>query len=51
MVAIAPENEKVNGAFFSDCQETKSVGISYNKEEQKKLWDYSIKAVGLEEKN
>ncbi len=51
MIAVAPENEKVTGTFWSDCLNTTSVKISYNKEEQKKLWDYSVKAVGLEEKN
>ena len=46
-VALSPEAENVNGKFWSECQQVESSALSQNEEIQKKMWDWSVKSVGL----
>jgi len=47
-VAIAPEMERVGGLYFWDCHPTSPSAHASNDEDASRLWEESVKLVGLE---
>ena len=46
-VATAPELQGVTGRYFANCAETASSGLSNDRDLQDRLWDVSLRQVGL----
>ncbi len=46
-LALSPELEGVTGKYYSGSKEKKASDDTYNEELAKKLWDVSVKLVGL----
>ena len=47
--AVSEEMEGVSGQYLADCKIKKSSAASLDSEMAQRLWDVSMKAVGLEE--
>jgi len=48
-LASSPDVKGVTGKYWQDKKAIKSSDISYDRDEQQKLWDYSLEVTGLEE--
>lgn len=48
-LASSPEVEGVTGKFFVDCKERRSSDMSYDRENQRRLWQVSEEMTGLEQ--
>jgi retinol dehydrogenase 14 len=46
-LASSPDVEGVSGKYFNDKKETRSNRLSYNRDDQKRLWEVSEKLCGL----
>jgi hypothetical protein len=44
-LATSPEVEGVSGKYFFEQKPTHTSNISYNEEEQQKMWDHSMKLI------
>ncbi|KAJ3261178.1 hypothetical protein HK103_006487 [Boothiomyces macroporosus] len=47
-LALDPSLDNVNGKYFSNFEETKSSDMSYDENQQEKLWRYSCQITGVE---
>ncbi|NRA01718.1 MAG: SDR family oxidoreductase [Myxococcales bacterium] len=46
-LASAPEIEHTTGRYFQNCRERRSARLSYDRSLQRRLWELSLKQVGL----
>ena len=50
-LATSPVVAGVNGVYWADKKQKQSSGISYDREQQRALWDYSANATGVDYPN
>ena len=48
LVACRPEIESKGGLYFNDCKNELSSSYSRNEENQKKLWDFTVKEIKID---
>ncbi|KAJ3323331.1 hypothetical protein HDV06_001851 [Boothiomyces sp. JEL0866] len=47
-LALDPSLERVNGKYFANLEESKSSNLSYDQDQQEKLWKFSCELTGVD---